>query len=152
MIKGRSNTTLYNKCIYRFNGPLLFLNTERFQKNALKCYKAKFSRLYSIKTKKLEVDPCSENYYLIVDASTITDIDQAGVTAIKALNEEIIKLNGVLMIAECSRAVREECHRAGLSNVLLSSSFYPTIQDAIANASLKEAEKRKSDCLCNDKF
>uniref|UniRef100_A0AC35F2M2 STAS domain-containing protein n=1 Tax=Panagrolaimus sp. PS1159 TaxID=55785 RepID=A0AC35F2M2_9BILA len=142
--KYRKLETYENILILRYDAPLLFINSGKFVETATKLvakeYFGNSEILNDMENNDGEEDKISlktssiqkgHERYLIVDLSTVSQIDQMGVEALKELHTEVAKLGTMVLIAAPKSPVRELFDACGFFSAVSKNLFFPSIHDAV---------------------
>ncbi|KAL3991044.1 sulfate permease family protein [Acanthocheilonema viteae] len=115
--------------IYRYDAPLLFLNSDTFISKAL-----------NIVDDKLKMLNEKERLYLIIDASGFTYIDYTGIERLKDLSQEVRTRNVEMFVAASKATARILFAKCSIYEVIPSTHFFPSVHDAVlfANAEQKK--------------
>uniref|UniRef100_A0A0R3RSF0 STAS domain-containing protein n=1 Tax=Elaeophora elaphi TaxID=1147741 RepID=A0A0R3RSF0_9BILA len=126
--------------IYRYDAPLLFLNSDSFVSNAV-----------NIIDDKLKMLNGKEKLYLIIDASGFTYIDYTGMERLKDLSHELRIRNVEIFVAASKDAARILFAKCNVYKVIPSTNFFPSVHDAVlfANAKREKQNIRKGDITDN---
>ncbi|EFO16509.1 hypothetical protein LOAG_11998 [Loa loa] len=123
--------------IYRYDAPLLFLNSNSFINKAL-----------DIVDDKLKMLNEKEKLYLIIDASGFTYIDYTGIERLKDLSQEL-KIRNVEMFVAASKAeARILFAKCNIYKVIPSTNFFPSVHDAVLFAN---AQQMKQKNICKER-
>uniref|UniRef100_A0A914P516 STAS domain-containing protein n=1 Tax=Panagrolaimus davidi TaxID=227884 RepID=A0A914P516_9BILA len=142
--KYRKLETYENILILRYDAPLLFINSGKFVETATKLVAKEYfgdaeilndmenndDEEDKISLKKSSIQKGHERY-LIVDLSTVSQIDQMGVEALKELHTEVAKLGTMVLIAAPKSPVRELFDACGFFSAVSKNLFFPSIHDAV---------------------
>uniref|UniRef100_A0A8R1TQA1 STAS domain-containing protein n=1 Tax=Onchocerca volvulus TaxID=6282 RepID=A0A8R1TQA1_ONCVO len=123
--------------IYRYDAPLLFLNSNSFITKAL-----------NIVDDKLKMLSEKERLYLIIDASGFTYIDYTGIESLKNVAQELRTRNVEIFVAASKAAARKLFDKSNIYEVISSSHFFPSIHDAVLFADAKQKEQKS---ICREK-
>ena len=102
-------------CIYRFDAPLFFANADYF--------------LNQVQELIDEAIPSID--WLLIDAEAIVDIDVTAVEALSKLQSELEGKGVVMAIARASQPLQEILQRAGLTERIGFSYFFPTVRTGV---------------------
>ncbi|VDK73467.1 unnamed protein product [Litomosoides sigmodontis] len=114
--------------IYRYDAPLLFLNSDSFINSAL--------NIVDDKQKMLSE---KERLYLIIDASGFTHIDCTGIERLKDLSHEMRTRNVEIFVAAAKAAARILFAKCEIYEMIPSSHFFPSVHDAVLFANAKQS-------------
>uniref|UniRef100_A0A915Q2N2 STAS domain-containing protein n=1 Tax=Setaria digitata TaxID=48799 RepID=A0A915Q2N2_9BILA len=130
----RYSASVVSPCIavYRYDAPLLFLNSDSFINKAI-----------SIIDEKLKLLTEMDRLYLIIDASGFTFIDFTGVESLKNMSHELKTRNVEMFIAASKAAARILFAKCNIYKVIPSNHFFPSVHDAVLFAN-SELNKQKS--------
>jgi len=101
--------------VYRFDAPLFFANADYF--------------LNQVQELIDEAIPSID--WLLIDAEAIVDIDVTAVEALSKLQSELEGKGVVMAIARASQPLQEILQRAGLTERIGSSYFFPTVRTGV---------------------
>jgi len=101
--------------VYRFDAPLFFANADYF--------------LNQVQELIDEAIPSID--WLLIDAEAIVDIDVTAVEALSKLQSELEGKGVVMAIARASQPSQEILQRAGLTERIGSSYFFPTVRTGV---------------------
>ena len=101
--------------VYRFDAPLFFANADYF--------------LTQVKELIDEASPSIE--WLLIDAEAIVDIDVTAVEALSKLESELERKGVIMAIARASQPLQEILKRAGLTERIGSTHFFPTVRTGV---------------------
>ncbi|VIO90004.1 Uncharacterized protein BM_BM13610 [Brugia malayi] len=124
--------------IYRYDAPLLFLNSDLFIKKAL-----------AIVDDKMKMLNESETLYLIIDASGFTCIDYTGIERLKDLSQELRNRNVEIFMAASKAEARILFAKCNIYEVIPSINFFPSIHDAVLFANNAQQIKQKKN-ICKE--
>ncbi|CAG9539800.1 unnamed protein product [Cercopithifilaria johnstoni] len=116
--------------IYRYDAPLLFLNSDSFISKAL-----------NIVDDKLKMLSEGERLYLIIDASGFTYIDYTGIERLKDLSQEVRIRNVEMFVAASKAAARILFAKCNIYEVIPSANFFPSVHDAVLFANAKQKKQ-----------
>ncbi|VDO40118.1 unnamed protein product [Onchocerca flexuosa] len=116
--------------IYRYDAPLLFLNSNSFITKAL-----------NIVDDKLKMLSEKERLYLIIDASGFTYIDYTGIESLKNIAQELRSRNVEIFVAASKAAARKLFAKCNIYAVISSNHFFPSIHDAVLFADAIQKEQ-----------
>jgi sulfate permease, SulP family len=102
--------------IYRFDGPLYFVNASYFKSRAI--------------VLAAEMNPPLR--WFILDAEAITDIDSTALEALEDARQRLSSHGAVFAIARAKSALRARLERAGLVTAIGPDRLYPSIRTAVA--------------------
>ena len=101
--------------VYRFDAPLFFANADYF--------------LHQVQELIDEAIPSID--WLLIDAEAIVDIDVTAVEALSKLQSELEGKGVVMAIARASQPLQEILQRAGLTERIGASYFFPTVRTGV---------------------
>lgn len=105
--------------IFRFDGPLLFFNADRFK-----------SRVRAV------LDAAGPGVHtFVLDAETIPGIDTTGATALAEVCEELAARGVVTAVAEAKSPVRDMLEKTGFTRQIGADKVFLTLDSAIAKLS-----------------
>jgi high affinity sulfate transporter 1 len=102
--------------VYRFAADLYYANANRFNEEIL----------------ELVGDGAPRVRWLVIDAASMFDIDYTGGETIKQAYSELQARGVTLVISETSDSVRDELDRYGVTALLGTDAYYPTVAEAVA--------------------
>uniref|UniRef100_A0AAF5PMU8 STAS domain-containing protein n=1 Tax=Wuchereria bancrofti TaxID=6293 RepID=A0AAF5PMU8_WUCBA len=120
--------------VYRYDAPLLFLNSDLFIRKALDIVDDKVKMLNE-----------KETLYLIIDASGFTCIDYTGIERLKDLSQELKNRNVEIFMAASKAEARILFAKCNIYKVIPSTHFFPSIHDAVLFANAQQM-KQKNIC------
>ncbi|KAM3727529.1 Sulfate permease family protein [Dirofilaria immitis] len=126
-----------NIVIYRYDAPLLFLNSNSFISKAL-----------SIVDDKLKMLSEKEKLYLIIDASGFTYIDYTGIESLKNISQELKTRDVEIFVAASKAAARTLFAKCNIYEMIPSNHFFPSVHDAVL---FVDAEQKKQKIICKEK-
>ncbi|VDN00893.1 unnamed protein product [Thelazia callipaeda] len=122
-----------NIAIYRFDAPLLFLNSEIFLRKAMS--------IVDEKSKMLSDD---EQLSLVIDASGFTYMDYTGVEKLRDLWHELRIRNVIMFVAASKAAARTLFAKCDIYKTIPIQHFFPSVHDAVLFAkTLQKNQKIK---------
>ncbi|ETN84422.1 sulfate permease [Necator americanus] len=134
-------------CVFRFDGPLLFTNVERFKnslKNTIDHWMARQEKKKSEESKRVgdssdirrpqNLHKKEELRFLIIDCSSIAYCDYMAANAFNELAKEFKDTGGILYIAGANGELRSALEASGFFKKVEKENVFPTLKDAIAIA------------------
>ncbi|PAV89188.1 hypothetical protein WR25_06185 isoform D [Diploscapter pachys] len=110
-------------CVFRFDGPLLFTNCERFIKS--------FERIFSEWMRTLDLEKSERPVFFIMDCSSISHIDFMGIKALENIAKEL-KTSGVsLYLVGTNKIFRRKIDYCEIDQLLPTEFLFPTVKDAV---------------------
>ncbi|CAI4222350.1 unnamed protein product [Auanema sp. JU1783] len=123
-------------CIFRFDSPLIFLNSERFSETlkylSYKCIlkEANTKKMNLVQSTKMKRSPC----FIIIDCSGFVYVDRMGLKALKDIHLELKKKNVLIYFAAAKSCLREMFIDSGFHRSIPRTVFFPTVHDAVMTA------------------
>ncbi|WKX90261.1 hypothetical protein Q1695_009252 [Nippostrongylus brasiliensis] len=130
-------------CVFRFDGPLLFTNVERFKSSLRQTINA-WSDMWASKALKIPVVDGEDlkrphslyeedtPHFLVIDCSAIAYCDYMAACAMNEIAKEFKTRGGILYVAG---PLREALQASGFFAKVGKENLFPTLKDAIAIAS-----------------
>ncbi|KAJ1347411.1 hypothetical protein KIN20_002463 [Parelaphostrongylus tenuis] len=153
-----SGTGHSNVCVFRFDGPLLFTNVERFKtslKFTIDNWTKSLDAQDSKEDKEAETPTRSklfwnkeQSHFLIIDCTAIADCDYMAVCALTEIAKEFVNKGGTLYLAGANGALRSALEAIGFFEVVERECLFPTLKDAITIANRNGSALR---LLCDAK-
>lgn len=110
--------------IFRFNSPLFFANAPFFEERVLEAVRS-------------APDPIR---HVIIAAEPMTDIDSTGAETFDLLLDELDEHDITLSFAALVGPVKNRLRRYGLYDRIGADHFFPTVESAVAAASMSDAD------------
>ncbi|CAJ0594839.1 unnamed protein product [Cylicocyclus nassatus] len=136
-------------CVFRFDGPLLFTNVERFRKSLnrtleqwMKCWEENPSAEDTEKLNNSSSPNRPESLYkggsphfLIIDCSAMAYCDYMAATAFNEIAKDFKDKGGILYLAGANASLRTALGASGFFKKIEKEHLFPTLKDALAIAS-----------------
>ncbi|KAK6760143.1 hypothetical protein RB195_021591 [Necator americanus] len=121
--------------VIKFDAPVIFTNAELFKNHIRSLLKIEQG------DDNGNMLPMDDTIWMaiVLDCSSWTYTDAMGVNAIKEINDELLKKKFLLIFANLKSDIRIQYARAGLFKTLQEDQFCPTVNDALAVASILQS-------------
>ncbi|CAD6189817.1 unnamed protein product [Caenorhabditis auriculariae] len=113
-------------CVFRFDGPLLFTNVERFKKSL----KAVFSDWEA----KFASNKANVPKFFIIDCTPIAYSDYMGINALKDMTKELQERNVNVYIAGANDSIQRKMSSSNFNKILKEDRLFSTVQEAVSIA------------------
>ncbi|KAE9418039.1 hypothetical protein Angca_008214 [Angiostrongylus cantonensis] len=134
----------FDMCVFRFDGPLLFTNVERF-KTSLKLAIENWTKTWDTQEKKEDKEAevptrpqklwnKQQPHFLVIDCTVIASCDYMAVCALTEIAKEFKNKGGTLYLAGANGALRSALEAIGFFQIVEKECMFPTLKDAISIA------------------